>query len=175
MRKINLFSVLLAMLAIALSVILASCGEEKEPEVDDPYATTSIKISYSVHLADTWYQYFNVEMTSTGPGGEPHTEIIQMDHEISMTLPLNEAPDKVVLTVIAKPKANHPEVVDGTTYSIDYSSNLKVVSLTKDGKESGEIFYSSPFSSTRSTGGDAFRKALKKEHTLCNDSYIIKK
>jgi hypothetical protein len=174
MKTMRRFSILMAMLAIAFSCTLTSWGDEEDPVVDDPQATLKIKVTYFVDLADTWYQFYNVEMTSTSASGKSETAVIQEDQEKNMTFSLNEAPDKVVLTVIAKPKTNHPEVVDGTVYSLDYSTNLRVVTLTEDGKESG-ILYTSPFSTTLSSGGEAFKKALLKERTLCNASYTIKK
>lgn len=174
MKTMRRFSAMMAMLAIALSSTLTSCGDDDDPVDDDPRATLKIKITYSVDLADTWYQFYNVEMTSTSASGKSETAVIQEDQEKNITFSLNEAPDKVVLTVIAKPKTNHPEVVDGTVYPLDHSTNLKVVTLTEDGKESG-ILHTSPFSATLSSGGEAFKKALQKERTLCNTSYTIKK
>jgi len=176
MKKISRFSVLMAIFAIALSFTLTSCrdNDDDDPEVDDPQATLKVEITYSVNLAETWYEFYNVEITYTDSIGNSETEIIGADYEKSMTLFMNEAPNTVAFKVIAKPKDTPPEVEDGKVYSLDHSANLRVVTMTEDGKEVVALF-SEPTNATLKSGGDAFRQALQKERQLYNRSYTIKK
>ena len=175
MKKNNRFSVLMAIFAIALSAILTSCRDNDDDLVDDdPQATLKVKITYSVDLADTWYEFYNVEITYTGSGGNSETKIIQENQDESMTLPMNGAPDTVAFKVIAKPKDTPPEVEDGKVYLLDHSANLRVVTMTEDGKEVVALF-SEPTNATLKSGGDAFRQALQQERQLYNRSYTIKK
>lgn len=173
MRKINLFSVLMAIFAIALSVSFTSCKDDND-SIDDLEDSSNIKVTYSVDLADTWYQFFNVEMTYTNPGGMTETEIIDMDQENSMTLPFSMIPNRVIMKVIARPKTNHPEVVDGIAYPMGHSLNLQVVKLKEDGNGVDEILFSAISNTSYNLGGDSFIKALEQEHILYDKSYTIK-
>jgi hypothetical protein len=174
MNRNNCFSALMAIIAILLPVTLTSCQDDDDPAVDDRQAAVNIKVTYSIDLAGSWYEFYNVEMTYTSPGGNPKTETAATDQVESMTLPMIEAPDSVALTVIAKPKADHPEVIDGKVYSLDHSANLRVVILTESGKDS-IVLFSQPNDAKLSSGGDAFRNALQKERRLYNRSYTIKR
>ncbi|MGI5975209.1 MAG: hypothetical protein ACOX7E_05640 [Paludibacter sp.] len=175
-KNSRFFLVLMAIFAITPAAILTSCkdNDDDDPVVDDSQVTLKVKITYSVDLADTWYEFYNVEITYTGSDGNSETKIIQENQEESMTLFKNEAPDTVAFKVIAKPKDTPPEVEDGKVYSLDHSANLSVVTMTEDGKEVTALF-SEPTNATLKSGGDAFRQALQKERQLYNRSYSIKK
>lgn len=176
MDKKNCMSALWVVLAMMVPFVLSSCGDDgKESEIENPNATTSIRVTYSVELTDTWYEFYNVEMTYTQAGGTLTTKTLQMDETFEVNTPVAEAPGEVSLLVVAKPKTDHPEVVDGEKYILSQSISLKVEGLNKEGQMSGELYYTHPSSSSKTTSGDAFRKALEKEFTLYDYSYEIKK
>ncbi len=56
MKRINCFSALMAFVAILLPVTLTSCQDDDDPAVDDRQAAVNIKVTYSIDLADTWYE-----------------------------------------------------------------------------------------------------------------------
>ncbi len=166
------FSVLMAVVAISLSFTLTSCEDKNGPN-DEPKEEVNIRVIYSVELSDTWYQFCDIEMTYTSPSGNPKTETITMDRVEKMTLPISMIPDKVSLTVKAKPKAKQPDVVAGKSYSLERSFDLRVLRLKKEGEEDDEIIHFLPQSDKSALGGDAFKKYIQQERTLYNHSYTI--
>ena len=170
LKKFSLFAALLAM-----SPLLTACGGEGDPESDNPSLTvSSVQVSYSVSLSDTWYKFFNVELSYTASPGETKVDTLDMDKNLNVTYKSFESPSKVSLKIVAKPKANHPDVDDGVTYPIDKDITLKVVGVPSNG--GGAVFlFNEPQKSSKTTGSDALRKTLDKEHVLYDQSYTIPK
>ena len=167
------FSLFAALSLLAMSSLLTACGGDDDSESDKPsQSVSSVQVSYSVSLSDTWYKYFNVELSYTASPGETKVDTLDMDKNLNVTYKFSESPGKVSLKIVAKPKADHPDVEDGVTYPIDKDITLKVVGVASNG--SGSVFlFNVPQKSSKSTGGDAFHKALDKEHILYDQSYTI--
>ena len=154
--------------------VLASCGDDDEGPGSGEQSQTvsSVKVSYSVSLSDNWYKYFNIELSFTNSTGKTTVETLDMDKNMEVTYKFSESPDKIGLKVVAKPKANHPDVEDGVTYQLNKDICLTVLGVASNG--SGYAFmFSEPKSSSMSSGGDAFRNSLDKEHVLYDQSYTI--
>lgn len=170
LKKFSLFATLLAM-----SPLVTACGGNGDPESDNPAQTvSSVQVSYSVSLSDTWYKFFNVELSYTASPGETKVDTLEMDKNLNVTYKSFESPSKVSLKIVAKPKANHPDIDDGVTYPIDKDITLKIVGVPSNGE--GAVFlFNEPQKSSKTTGSDALRKTLDKEHVLYDQSYTIPK
>lgn len=156
-----------------VSFLLTACGSNDE--ADDDLSTpsvSSVQVSYSVSLSDTWYKFFNVELSYDTFSGNTSVESLDMDKNMNITYNFSETPKKIGLKIVAKPKANHPDVEDGVTYPINKEINFKVVGVASNG--SGSVFlFNKPRTTIKSTGGDALRNSLNKEHVLYDQSYTI--
>ncbi len=170
LKKFSLFA---ALSLLTMSSLLTACGGDGDSESEKPsQSVSSVQVSYSVSLSDTWYKYFNVELSYTASPSETMVDTLDMDKNLNVTYKFSESPSKVSLKIVAKPKANHPDVDDGVTYPIDKDITLKVVGVASNG--SGSVFlFNEPQKSSKSTGSDAFRKTLDKEHILYDQSYTI--
>lgn len=167
-------SVFMTLLLLSMSSVLASCGDDDEGPGSGEQSQTvsSVKVSYSVSLSDNWYKYFNIELSFTNSTGKTTVETLDMDKNMEVTYKFSESPDKIGLKVVAKPKANRPDVEDGVTYQLNKDICLTVLGVASNG--SGYAFmFSEPKSSSMSSGGDAFRNFLDKEHVLYDQSYTI--
>lgn len=81
MKKTIVYKAMALMTAMAMSVSLASCGDDNK-DGDDPVADNSVSkvvISYNVSLADTWYTFYDVQVTYANVGGTEVTESLDMD------------------------------------------------------------------------------------------------
>lgn len=167
-------SVCMTLLLLSMSSVLASCGDDDEGpgSGEQSQAVSSVKVSYSVSLSDNWYKYFNIELSFTNSTGKTTVDTLDMDKNLDITYNYSESPDMVGLKVVAKPKTDRPEVEDGVTYQLNKDICLKVLGVASNG--SGYAFmFSEPKSSSMSSGGDAFRNSLDKEHVLYDRTYTI--
>jgi hypothetical protein len=173
MKESKLQKILAILLGLMLCISLPSCSrdegyEEDEGEVVAPIAY--LRARYSVQLAQAWYDYYDIEMSYTDLTGAQNTRTITKDTAFDEQVEISLATNTLSFYVVAKPKANAPEVSDSTAYSISHSCKMTVIKLT--GSETS-LLHEKEAKSSASTGGDVFRNQLSKTHTIINTSYTI--
>lgn len=170
------FPVFVTLFLFSMSPVLTSCGNDDDNGDDGTSSpsVSSVEVSYSVSLSDAWYKYYDVELSYTPAPGQTTTETLEMDKEMKISYKYAESPDEISLKIVAKPKANLPEIVDDETYELNKSISLNVAGVASNG--SGNIFvWSQPVATSMATKGSSLRKALNKERTLYDQSYTLPK
>ena len=175
MKKSIVYKAMALMTAMAMSVSLASCGDD-DKDGDDPIADNSVSkvvISYNVSLADTWYTFYDVQVTYANVGGTEVTESIDMDWNYTMTLTDVEFPTHYACKVVAKPKADAPAPEDDEMYRLDRDITCSVKGYAADGSA---MAFGDSDQSKRSaqTKGSSLAGTLDKEHPLINFVYNVK-
>lgn len=168
-----LFKTLTLMLGMVMSLSLTSCSDDDNDEEPNPNTVAKLEVNYTVDLTQTWYDFYDIQVTYITPGGTPKTETISMDWNLNFELSYNEAPNAYSISVDAKPKVNPVEVVDGLTYTFEYECNMSVEGTSQNG--STLFFYSEPKSGKFSSGGDALRNTIQSERHIFSGSYNISK
>ena len=102
-------AVILCMVMMVCGLSLTACGDDDEPEELVTNERETIKATYSVSLSDDWYKYFDIEVRYT-VAGAIESETLDMDWKMNISIPASAEPDKYVFSVIAKPKADAPEL-----------------------------------------------------------------
>ena len=127
------------MVMMVCGLSLTACGDDDEPEELVTNERETIKATYSVSLSDDWYKYFDIEVRYT-VAGAVESETLDMDWKMDISIPASAEPDKYVFSVIAKPKADVPEL-DPTVeeYEFSHSYSLEVSALNTDGSEESVI------------------------------------
>ncbi|MBJ2188842.1 MAG: hypothetical protein HFJ87_05000 [Muribaculaceae bacterium] len=175
MKKTIVYKAMALMTAMAMSVSLASCGDDNK-DGDDPVADNSVSkvvISYNVSLADTWYTFYDVQVTYANVGGTEVTESLDMDWNYTMTLTDVEFPTHYACKVVAKPKADAPAPEADEMYRLDTDITCSVMGYAADGSA---ISYGDDTQNIgkSQTKGSSLVKALGSEHTLINFVYDVK-
>ena len=126
-------AVILCMVMMVCGLSLTACGDDDEPEELVTNERETIKAIYSVSLSDDWYKYFDIEVRYT-VAGAIESETLDMDWKMDISIPASAEPDKYVFSVIAKPKADVPEL-DPTieNYELSSSYSLNVSAVNTDG------------------------------------------
>ncbi len=102
---------ILAMLmcALGLSLGMSSCDNND----DDPLAIKSINVEYSLNLNQTWFDFFDIDVTYSDQAGQSHTVRVTKEWNYGFSVSPKIAPKNYVFTVLASPKAEHPAIQDG--------------------------------------------------------------
>lgn len=135
-------SAILCMAMMMCGLSLTACGDDDEPEELVTNERETIKATYSVSLSDDWYKYFDIEVRYT-VAGAIESETLDMDWKMNISIPASAEPDKYVFSVIAKPKADAPEL-DPTieNYELSSSYSLNVSAVNTDGTVDDTYFIS---------------------------------
>lgn len=131
MKKMMLFkAAILCVVMMAFGLSLTACGDDETEVVVE---RESIKANYKVSLSEDWYKYFDIEVNYTATGAVTN-ETLEMDWEMNVTIPASAAPDKYVLSVVAKPKADAPELDPAVeSYELSSSYSMNVSAINTDG------------------------------------------
>jgi hypothetical protein len=163
------------MLSVVLGLSMTSCGNDDEPDNDTNSSTASdhfVCLTYRVSLSQTWYDYFNIEVSYTDVLGKEHSEAISSDWTYQqLNIKSTEAGKDFAISVVAKPKSSDPTVEEGTAYKMSHDCSMLVETVDSNGNILKHNGYGSP--SSMSVGGDAAIRYFSTEHTIFSTSYSL--
>lgn len=122
--------------ALAMTLSLTACGDSGDNN-DEPMPDSSlvakVVVTYDVSLAQTWYDYYDVQLTYADIAGNEKTQSIEMDWSYSETLQGVETPAVYTCRVAAMPKttADVPDL--DATYPMALDIQCSVRGYTADG------------------------------------------
>lgn len=170
-------SALLTVFAMMFAFTLTSCGDDDpEPEPKpEPSAPTRIGVNYKLELADTWWDFYNIEVTYTTVEGQEVTTTVTKGWEYSASAKFDEAATNYHFKATAVPKEHLPNLDITIVYSLDRAYHFTACTLN-DKDEQVSLLLTDGFSSTFSMYGSQFAAFLQREkENLGNASWTIKK
>lgn len=177
MKKSTKFlSAILMVFAMATSFTLTSCGDDDDdpklpdtPTTDNSIAT--IEIDYSVNLAQTYFDFFDVTVEYTDKNGKNITETITANWSHSGSMAYKDAPETFICNVTATPKANMPEIESGK----DYDCNCRILATVSGMNAAGVVNQNFGLNGSNNTTGSKsayeMSKYITREHVLLNYTY----
>lgn len=159
-------AVILCMVMMVCGLSLTACGDDDEPEVSLTNERETIKATYSVSLSDDWYKYFDIEVRYT-VAGAIESETLDMDWKMNISIPASAEPDKYVFSVIAKPKANAPELdPEVETYEMSVNVFANVSAVKQDGSVDESYGFYKSDSEDHTFNATAMAEYIKEEQVI---------
>lgn len=170
----NLQRFLITLIAIVVCLPLTNCSSEDNDEAEILSNKEYVRAYYRIDLDQAWYDLYDIEVIYTDVTGA--TNIINNTLKNSVyeaTILKDKACKTLSFSVVAKPKANAPEIDDSAIYSLNHNCVMYVYQYSK-GSEDAQPVHKSGCSVTMSSGGNALRAQLTKEHTIISSTYAVK-
>lgn len=169
MRKfISFKAIALFVSMLACSVTFSACSDD-ESELEN--GIENIKVEYSVSLSETWYKYFDVEVTYTSVGGIETLELTN-DWAFDFEIPYSAEPEEFVCNVIATPKTDAPEIVSTETYLMTEDIKALVSGILKNGEVDINYGLKGTCYGNDEKTAKGMENYIKRSHTLLSFSYI---
>lgn len=129
--SIKLMAMVLSIFAIAFGT--TSCDKVDEfMEDHDPQDVKSVNVEYSMDLSQTWFDYFDIDVTYYDEKGKPNTLRVTEKWSYGFSVKPKEAPRNYVFTVVATPKSQYPEI-DGNQYIFSEDIKARYYTVLYDG------------------------------------------
>ena len=120
---------------VAAAFAMTSCGEEDH----DPLDVKSVNAEYSLELSQTWYEFFDIDVTYCDQAGKKNTIRVNEKWNYSFSVKPKDAPQNYVFIVVATPKAEHPEIT-GSQYVLSENIEGKFYGIRYDGSTYKELW-----------------------------------
>lgn len=122
---------MLGIFAIAFGT--TSCDKVNDfLEEHDPNDVKSVNVEYSMELSQTWFDYFDIDVTYYDEKGQPNTLRVTEKWNYSFSVKPKNAPHNYVFTVVATPKSQYPEI-DGNQYIFSQDIQARYYTVRYDG------------------------------------------
>jgi hypothetical protein len=170
--KTKLIGTIAIILGMIMTMPLTSCGEDNdEPDTPTAETNTYTRVHYVIRMAQTWYDYYDVEVTYTDVEGVSHTETINQDSQYDETVPTSKAGKKFDIDIVAKPKAEIPSINDTVTYSISKNCTMSVYRYADSSKTDPTVLYNNTSSNSKSVIGAELRLRVTTNRDVYSDTY----
>lgn len=171
MKKNNIaFARLTFVLLLAPVVFLTACIEEKcdtDPLTNGTIET--IAFQFDVTLSQTWYDFYDVEVSYIRLDGTTITEGISEDFHYGTSFPADSLPEYCRFEVWAEPKAVQPDIRADSIYKLDHNILLNVSGTSSCGISS--IITTQSSIATLSTTGDKLSNYVTGGRSLFSYAY----
>lgn len=164
MNKSLLWRLMAFFMVIGGAVTLTSCfGDDDDDNPDDPSAIKTIIIDYHVDLSQTYYDFYDVDVTYLDEKGQPQTVRITETWEYHREIKQANAPKNYALNVVLNPKKDHPEINSDDYYQYLFTTDItaKLYNLRYDGSVSNNFNYSANNINTFNIKAWQLRNAMK--------------
>ncbi len=172
MKRFQFWNLIVALLAMTMTVSLASCGDDDENEVvtgsnSSTTAVDSVKTYCKIQLADAYYQFFDITVTYTNASGELISDVA-LTKDTTITTVCNGTGNYstyATCVIKATPKAEQPELEAETIYDMSRTIALYHYTYTGGSKTASSLSGSSS-PSTQSAKGANLVNYIASEKTL---------
>lgn len=166
---------LLTVFAMMFAFTLTSCGDDDGPDPDpQPVSTESIELYYSLDLDQTWWDFFDIEVTYTTADGKVVTTTPERNWNYVASAKYDEAPATCKFMVRATPKASQPAIDEDAIYNLGGGYNFTAFSIKDNDPQKGVIVVGGT-SLHLSAPGSKFPDYASRSHDIVNNSWTIKK
>jgi hypothetical protein len=156
-----------------LCSMLCTCLTACSSSDDAPDASTkgeSIHAYYSVDLAQSWYDLYDVTVTYTDVKGVQQSLTISQNYTYDEYADADCASSTFSLSVVATPKSQTPAIDDNATYSFDKNCMVKIDKIN-NADNTVQTLHTIGNSTTLSAPGSAIEGHTSKSHTIFFTSY----
>ncbi len=168
MKAIKSFKILAILLGFVLCFSFTGCGDD---EPDDPTGSTDnyTRVTYGMELSNTWYQYFDINITFTDVRGNSNTYTATANWTYDEFVKTAEAGTTFNIKVEATPKAGLT-FSDNESYRFSAACYMRVYTTTATGTMTSKL-YDNSTSPAHNYGGSGLTSA----HTIYTDTYTVSK
>lgn len=167
-------SALLTVFAVMFAFTLTSCGDDDPEPAPQPVSNESIELYYSLALDQTWWDFFDIEVTYTTADGEVVTTTPERNWNYVASAKYDEAPSACRFMVTATPKASQPAIDEDAVYDLGGGYNFTAFSIKDNDPQKGVIAIGGT-SLHLSAPGSKFPDYAARSHDIVNNSWTIKK
>ena len=131
--SIKIMAMMLSIIAVAFGT--ASCGEND----NDPLDVKSVNVEYSLELGQTWYDFYDIDVTYYDQAGKENTLRVTEKWSYGFSVKPNVAPRNYRFTVVATPKNVLPKI-NGDQYVLSENIVGKFYGIRYDGSTYQELW-----------------------------------
>ncbi len=166
-------SALLTVFAMMFAFTLTSCDIGPEPAPQTLH-TDSIELDYSLVLDQTWWDFFDIEVTYTTADGKVVTTTPERNWNYDAFVKYDEAPSACRFMVRATPKASQPAIDEDAVYNLGGGYQFTAFYVKDDYAPKCMIVVGGT-SLHLSAPGSKFPDYAARSHDIVNNSWTIKK
>lgn len=162
------------LVAVALPLVLMSCGDDKDDDKpDEPAKYSEVVATYSVDLSGDYYDLWDIQVTYTNANGGQEVVSIDKDWDMAFRFtPRMNVPEKFVFNVVGVPKNPAVKVDPDKIYEL--SKNLQFIVMgVKDGNVSILGGQGSSQSASIHAKGDKLTRQLTEGITIASGTYDV--
>lgn len=176
--KQKFFKTMAVLMGMAMSVSLASCGDDDDdngPVVPETGKIEKVTITYEADLSEDYLNFFAVESAYTNITGQTMKENIDTEayQQVITGENLDVYPTECSFAVTANTKTDIPEINPDKVYTLDYSCKV-IIYVYRTGKKEPERVDPGMVKTAHMTiYGSELVNYVKKSHKLCDLTYTI--
>lgn len=135
-----LFKFMTLVAAVAVSVSLASCGDDNdEPVIPSEPVCESVTAAYEASLSEDFLKFYDATIIFTDADGKLMQGPLTKDEKFGYTISVAKLPEKISFAIMLKAKTQIPEIDESAKYTFGKSTWMTVTGNMSDGSKSQSI------------------------------------